>query len=202
MSAAGSENVAKKFEAAWEVFSLTCAGAVAPEATFQAWFAHYLISQFGIDRVVREADFGIREPGAGFVSPMAEHFKGGAVYLDAVVLRRPGVDLPFRTATPDGTGADRLADFAVISELKVASSAWAAGLNMFRVCQDFFKLSMLLDEARHRGLRRPLAYVCVLDNNPNHPFDIDAVHRRAAGGGADAAVRLLAHSTARRTESS
>jgi hypothetical protein len=38
------EDVAKKFEAAWEVFTKTCAGAVAPEATFQAWFAHYLIS--------------------------------------------------------------------------------------------------------------------------------------------------------------
>jgi hypothetical protein len=44
------ENIDAKFRAAWEVFGRTCAGAVAPEATFQAWFAHYLISQFGIDR--------------------------------------------------------------------------------------------------------------------------------------------------------
>jgi len=51
------EDVAAKFEAAWEVFARTCANAVAPEATFQAWFAHYLISQFGIDRVAREPIF-------------------------------------------------------------------------------------------------------------------------------------------------
>ena len=51
------EDVAAKFEAAWEVFARTCAHAVAPEATFQAWFAHYLISQFGSDRVAREPIF-------------------------------------------------------------------------------------------------------------------------------------------------
>jgi hypothetical protein len=44
------KNIDAKFRAAWEVFARTCAAAVAPEATFQAWFAHYLLSQFGIDR--------------------------------------------------------------------------------------------------------------------------------------------------------
>jgi hypothetical protein len=33
------EDVAAKFEAAWVVFARTCADAVAPEATFQDWFA-------------------------------------------------------------------------------------------------------------------------------------------------------------------
>ena len=47
------EDVAAKFEGAWDVFARTCANAIAPEATFQAWFAHYLISQFGIDRVAK-----------------------------------------------------------------------------------------------------------------------------------------------------
>ena len=37
-----AEDVAAKLTAAWEVFARTCSAAVAPEATFQAWFAHHL----------------------------------------------------------------------------------------------------------------------------------------------------------------
>lgn len=55
--AGGIKKIGAKFRAAGEVFARTCAAAVAPEATFQAWFAHYLISQFGIDRVAREPIF-------------------------------------------------------------------------------------------------------------------------------------------------
>ena len=58
------EDVARKFGAAWKVFAMTCGGAVAPEATFQAWFAHYLISQFGIDRVAREPIFKHKDIGS------------------------------------------------------------------------------------------------------------------------------------------
>jgi hypothetical protein len=126
---------------------------------------------------------------------MVEHFPGRAIYLDAVVLRRPGVNLPFRTATPDRTGADRLGEFAVGSELKVASSARASGLKMNQVCQDFGKLSMLLDEARHRRIRPPLAYLCILDNNPDRAFDFDALDRDLAGGHAKPKVTLLQYSS-------
>lgn len=35
------EDIDAKFRAAWEVFARTCSAAFAPEATFQAWFAHY-----------------------------------------------------------------------------------------------------------------------------------------------------------------
>lgn len=55
------EDIAAKFTAAWEVFARTCSAAVAPEATFQAWFAHYLISQFGIDRVARWLQMKMRQ---------------------------------------------------------------------------------------------------------------------------------------------
>ncbi len=34
------EDFGREFEAAWEVFSRTARGAVAPEATSQTWFAH------------------------------------------------------------------------------------------------------------------------------------------------------------------
>ncbi len=57
MCAAMGENVAEKFRAAWSVFAQTCDRTVMPEATYQVWFAHYLISQFGIDRVAREPNF-------------------------------------------------------------------------------------------------------------------------------------------------
>jgi len=36
------EDVDRKFRAAWRVFAETCADSVAPEATYQVWFAHYL----------------------------------------------------------------------------------------------------------------------------------------------------------------
>jgi hypothetical protein len=50
----GPEPVAQKFEAAWSVFAASCAHLWANEASYQAWFGHYLIGQFGIDRVGRE----------------------------------------------------------------------------------------------------------------------------------------------------
>ena len=143
------EDVAAKLEAAWEVFARTCANAVAPEATFQAWFAHYLISQFGIDRVAREPIFNHRHADSMWQALVP----GGEVKLDAVVLRQPGVNLPHyvhRPADADGdrdrTGMATLADLAVISELKVAATA-GKGLHHRQVAQDVYKLSMLLEQA-------------------------------------------------------
>ncbi len=78
------EELAAKFEAAWLVFGRTCSHFVAPEATYQAWFAHYLISQFGIDRVAREPNFKHRH----FTSRWAEHAPGGEVKLNVVVTRQ------------------------------------------------------------------------------------------------------------------
>lgn len=191
------EDVAAKFTAAWEVFAPTCSGAVAPEATFQAWFAHYLISQFGIDRVAREVDFGHRDGAVEFQSPLRERVPGGSCSLDAVILRRPGVYLPFRTFFADRTAADRLADLAVISELKVGTSAFKAGLSQARVCQDFWKLSMLVQEADAHGIEAPLAFMCILDNNPAHPFDFANLARRLTEVPADPRVILLSHSIQR-----
>src|SRR5690606_14825029 len=86
------EPVARKFEAAWDVFAATCGQYIAPEATFQAWFAHYLISQFGIDRVGREPTIRI-DPFMD--SPWKEQLRGsGHARLDAVVTRTPGLQLP------------------------------------------------------------------------------------------------------------
>ena len=92
MTTRGGEDVAAKFTAAWEVFSRTCGNARAPEATYQAWFAHYLISQFGIDRVAREPTF--RHWKMFAPSPFLARFKGQEIKLDVVVTRRPGIDMP------------------------------------------------------------------------------------------------------------
>jgi hypothetical protein len=101
------EDVAAKFEAAWEVFARTCANAVAPEATFQAWFAHYLISQFGIDRVAREPIFKHLHADSKWQALVP----GGEVKLDAVVMRQPGVNLPhYVHRGGDGTGMESLTD--------------------------------------------------------------------------------------------
>ena len=37
---------------------------VAPEATYQAWLAHFLMEQVEVLRVVREVDFGSQAPAA------------------------------------------------------------------------------------------------------------------------------------------
>lgn len=194
MRPAPEEDVGAKFTAAWEVFARTCSAAVAPEATFQAWFAHYLISQFGIDRVAREVDFGHTDGAVEFRSPLRQRVPGGSCSLDAVVLRRPGVYLPFRTFFSDRTAGERLADLAVISELKVGTSAYTAGLSQARVCQDFWKLSMLVQEADARGITAPLAFMCILDNNPSHPFDFANLDRRLAEVPPDPRVIRLTHS--------
>jgi hypothetical protein len=174
------ENIDAKFRAAWEVFARTCAGAVAPEATFQAWFAHYLISQFGIDRVAREPIFKHKDLGSTWQNMVP----GGEIKLDAVVLREPGVHLPHYVhrvgASPsDLTGMATLADLVVISELKVASTA-GGGLDHREVAQDVYKLSLLLEEAGRRAIAEPLAYVGILDNNPRKRYRREGLDRRLA----------------------
>lgn len=185
---APGEDVAAKFEAAWEVFSRTCGSARAPEATFQAWFAHYLISQFGIDRVAREPDFGVTQ----VLPQWRRWFTGHSVMVDIVVTRTPGIDLPRRSLLDDRTGTQRLADLAVISELKVASTQ-GEGLGYTEVCKDVWKLSMLLGEADRHGLEAPLAYVCILDNAKRR-FRLSHLHERLVHVPFDARVQLLCHS--------
>ena len=54
------------FEAAWDDFTRACATTVAPEATYQAWLAHFVIERLDLLRVVREVDFD-----AGQMAPAA-----------------------------------------------------------------------------------------------------------------------------------
>lgn len=182
-----TENVARKFEAAWDVFARTCGGAVAPEATFQAWFAHYLISQFGIDRVAREPIFKHKDIG----STWQHVVPGGEVKLDAVVLREPGVDLPHyvhRGGNRDGMHT--LGDLAVISELKVSSSG-GGGLDHKEVAQDAYKLSLLLEQADKLGIAAPLAYLGILDNRVGKPYPRATLDRRFVNMSHDPRVRIL-----------
>lgn len=181
MDSAAGEDVGAKFEAGWQVFSRTCSGSVAPEATYQAWFAHYLISQFGIDRVAREPDFGHHT----FRSDLRSHFGGHSVMVDLVITREPGIWMPRRShrPDPDNSGASLLDDLAVISELKVASTQ-GLGLDHTSVAKDVWKLSMLLEEAGHREMHVPLAFACILDNNIEHPYNrshLDKVLKKKPG---------------------
>ena len=185
------EDIDAKFRAAWEVFARTCSAAVAPEATFQAWFAHYLISQFGIDRVAREPIFKHRHLGSTWQSLVP----GGEVKLDAVVLREPGVNLPHYvhragTSAEDTTGMATLAELAVISELKIGATA-GGGLDHREVAQDVYKLSLLLEEASRRGVEPPLAYVCILDNNARKRYRRDGLEKRLAAVPQHEAVQIL-----------
>ena len=58
--AVSGDSAPGRFERAWAKFGETCFQTVAPEATYQAWFAHFLMEEFDVLQVVREVDFGAR----------------------------------------------------------------------------------------------------------------------------------------------
>lgn len=167
------EDIGAKFKAAWEVFSTTCGRFLAPEASYQAWFAHYLISQFGIDRVAREPNFKHKQFADG---QYRERIPGGEVKLDVVVTRVPGIHLP-HYALVEAPSIRRIGDLAVISELKVAATQ-GGGLDHSEVVRDVWKLAMLLEEARAVGVRQPWAFACILDNHPTRRYNADHLWRR------------------------
>lgn len=188
------EQITQKFEAAWEVFTATCAQFIAPEPTYQAWFAHYLISQFGIDRVAREPMVKKQE----FTeTPWKAKVLGGHVRLDVVIMRTPGIHLPHYASridrSPDGSGLHRLRGMAVISELKVTATQ-GEGQSHTEVARDAYKLSMLLDELQRRGVGEhelPEAYLCVLDNHPTKRYNGQALEAHFTALRPHPRVRLL-----------
>lgn len=191
------ENIDGKFKAAWQVFSRTCGQFIAPEPTYQAWFAHYLISQFGIDRVAREP---MIKKQFFADSEWKAKVEGNHVRLDVVVMREPGIHLPHYASkidrSPDGTGLHRLSKMAVISELKVTATQ-GEGQDHTEVARDAYKLSMLLKEFGGVGTP-PLAYLCILDNHPTKSYRKEALQAHFAKCAPHPAVRLLIHHVPKR----
>lgn len=192
--AARAENIAAKFVAAWEVFSATCAQFLAPEPTYQAWFAHYLISQFGIDRVAREPM--VKKENFS-ESSWKQKVLGNHIRLYVVDMKTPGVHLPHYAnrvdVAPDGTGLLRLRRMAVISELKVTATQGEGQIHG-EVARDAYKLSILLDELERSGVPGPdlpLAYLCVLDNHPSKPYRREALDQHLAKIPTDPKVTIL-----------
>lgn len=185
------EPVDIKFEAAWTVFARTCGHFWAPEASFQAWFAHYLISQFGIDRVAREPIINI----TGFpASDLKSSLGGGEVRLDAVVTRHPGIVMPHYAnrigKASDESGLALMKELDVISELKVGATV-QGGLNNKALRRDVDKLILLLTEfqASHES-SPPLAYLCILDNHARKHHDGDSIKAYAQSVAGDR-IRVL-----------
>ena len=189
---------AQLFEEAWRELTKTCANTIAPEATYQAWLAHFVIERLDLLRVVREVDFGTRHLGAS----AQEHFKGTTLMVDVLILREPIVNLPRRAALgqkllPGGTpnprsGLARLKDFSVITELKV-SATQMGGLDYGEVLQDFRKLSYILDAAEDQfpGQPLPAAFVGVFDNHPKRRFNFDLLQQRLEQASVRPDVQLL-----------
>lgn len=167
------EQIANKFEAAWTVFTQTCGHFWAPEPSYQAWFAHYLISQFGIDRVAREPIILVKNFTA---SPLKIKVGGGEVRPDIVITREPGIMMPHYAnrlgKASDLSGLGLLKELAVISELKIGAST-QGGLSLQSLMRDADKLTLLLTEFElmHPKSEPPLAYLCVLDNHGNKQFN-------------------------------
>lgn len=87
-----SDDASVRFERAWARFCEMCFDTVAPEATYQAWFAHFLMEEFDVLQVVREVSFGAR-----YLDEAArQEFPGSNLMVDVMVLRQPKVDLPHR----------------------------------------------------------------------------------------------------------
>lgn len=171
---------ARAFESAWHDFTAACADTVAPEATYQAWLAHFTIRRVSLLQVVREVDFGARHLG----ETARTRFRGNNLMVDLLILREPVVHLPRRAALaqrdlPDGepnprSGLARLRDFSVITELKV-SATQIEGLDYTEVVRDFEKLSAILDAAQgqYPDERLPAAYVGVFNNRVRPRFNFD-----------------------------
>lgn len=189
---------AAAFESAWSEFATTCADTIAPEASYQAWLAHFVMMRVGILHVVREVDFGAR-----YLRPEAlAFFRGHSLMVDVIMLREPIVNLPRRAALTDPklpggepnprSGLGRLADFSVISELKVTSTQ-REGQDYDEVARDFIKLSQLLSAARHDypDRRLPMAFVGVLDNHPRRRFSFDLLQSKIDKAGVGSNVKLL-----------
>jgi hypothetical protein len=186
------------FEDAWQALAERCSDTIAPEATYQAWLAHFLIERLDLLRIVREVDFGVRHLGEA----AQEHFSGNNLMADVLVLREPIVNLPRRAALgqkvlPGGgpnprSGLARLKDFSVITELKV-SATQMEGLDYGEVLRDFRKLSYILDAAedQYPGQPLPAAFVGVLDNHPKRRFNFALLDERVQAAGVRPDVQLL-----------
>lgn len=196
---------AHAFEESWQALTERCSATIAPEATYQAWLAHFIIERLDLLRVVREVDFGARHLGEA----AQEHFRGSNLMVDVLILRKPIVNLPRRAALgqkslPGGepnprSGLARLKDVSVITELKV-SATQMEGLDYGEVLQDFRKLSYILRAAKNQYPKNPLpaAFVGVLDNHPKRRFNFDLFRDRLAQADVRPDVKLLQHSAASR----
>ncbi|MBE4720512.1 hypothetical protein [Pseudarthrobacter sp. AB1] len=194
----GQEQVDIRFRAAWDVFAQTCGHFWAPEPSYQAWFAHYLISQFGIDRVAREPLIHIKN----FTeSPLKSKVGGGEVRPDVVVTREPGIMMPHYAnqlgKASDRSGLGLLKTLTVVSEFKIGASA-QKGLKMSELIRDTDKLQLLLNEfeVQHPGVEPPRAYACVLDNHGRQKFDPNVL-REYCGNETPGVVPLIVSTEAR-----
>lgn len=154
--------------------------------------------------MVREVDFGARHLGP----VAAQYFTGHNLMVDLLILREPVVNLPRRAALaqkklPGGTpnprsGLARLADFSVITELKV-SATQMEGLDYGEVLRDFRKLSAILDAAEAQYPDRPLpaAYVGVFGNRVRPRFNFDLLASKIHEAGVCPDVKLLKFETTR-----
>lgn len=173
------------FARGWERFAAECSATVAPEATYQAWLAHFLMAQFGVLRVVREVDFGSR-----YLDPeTAAAFPGHNLMLDVMVLRAPLVNLPRRAhlarAAPEDplvkSGLSRLQDFAIVCEMKVGSTQ-GNGVAIGSIVRDVRKLDALLraGAGHYPGIDPPVAVMVVLDNHPTKALNRQELVRQIA----------------------
>ncbi|MCX6433953.1 MAG: hypothetical protein NTX29_14670 [Actinobacteria bacterium] len=190
-----------RFETAWNAFATACSDTVAPEATYQAWFAHFLMEHFDPLQVVREVDFGSKYLNESLED--LDRFPGSNLMLDVMILRDPMVDLPRRSTlgprhsdvTPNPrSGLCRLKRFTIISELKVGSSQ-GLGLGYRELVRDFHKLDAILRAVQrdHPEDPLPISVMCILDNNTSHRLNRAHLDDLLEGASIRSPIRVLLH---------
>lgn len=176
---------------ALEAFGRECFFLKGPEECFQAWLAVYMCQAFGVNRVYREADFGLRESyGSGAVGvrgvlPSRSVFERVLEGTAKTISRKFFTDL----AISWGENADArnqacrplaiksvlpyLQQWAIITELKVTMSQ-NGGLSSKEVVRDVKKLGIFADlhrVSKESGFDKPLLNVfLLLDNHPEGSF--------------------------------
>ncbi len=157
-----------RFEIAIENFGRSCLDMRANEKCFQAWFAASVIHEFGMSRVYREVHLSkddlLDKPE---VSPLASKIKkGNELFPDISVSWLPNVDAR-HSASRDSNfrrAAAMLAQFAIVSELKVTgSSGTHTSPSALRL--DLAKLFVFARaQAKAQAPERLSTYLVVLDN--------------------------------------
>ena len=165
------ENFARRFEIATENFCRSCFDMRANEKAFQAWFASYVIQEFGLSRVYREIHLeknqlfqacGEKKDGR------FNSFNGNELFPDISISWRTNIDarhtVPREKSNLNQKVEDFLSEFAIVSEFKITSSTQDPTPRA-DIIKDIKKLMFISSVKKENEPIRMKTYLILLDNH-------------------------------------